>query len=112
MTTSDLMRLLAQTNLALAAGVIVVVLARRGVRRLFGASAAYGLWLLPALAALAVALPPRTVETAGQTMMASPGPIAALQALPAPALDGLGLTSGPNLAAVVLWGWIAGAVAM
>jgi len=112
MTPSDLVRLLAETNLALAAGVIVVVAARKGVRRLFGAAAAYGLWLLPALAAVAVSLPPRTVESPGPLLEASPGPIAALGELPAPALQGLALTPGADLATMVLWGWIAGAVAM
>jgi beta-lactamase regulating signal transducer with metallopeptidase domain len=109
MTTSDLARLLAETNLALAAGVIVVILARRWVRRLIGASAAYGLWLLPALAAAAVALPPRTVEIVGQPAAASPGPIFALSA---PVLEGARLAPRPDLAAVMVWAWMAGVAAM
>lgn len=52
-----------QANLALAAAALVVLMARRPVRRAFGARAAYGLWALPPLAALAGLAPKPAAET-------------------------------------------------
>ena len=56
---NDLIDLAVRVNLALAAGIAVVLLLRAPARRWFGARIAYFLWLLPALAAGACFLPPR-----------------------------------------------------
>lgn len=47
----------AQIVIALTVGLVVVMLLRRPIRALFGARAAYGLWLLVPVVALAVVLP-------------------------------------------------------
>ena len=54
---ADLLDALVRANLAAAAAILVVLLARRPVRRAFGARAAYWLWLLPPLMALAALAP-------------------------------------------------------
>ncbi|MFZ2029017.1 MAG: M56 family metallopeptidase [Vitreimonas sp.] len=56
---NDLIGLVVRVNLALAAGIAVVLLLRAPARRWFGARVAYFLWLLPVLAAGACFLPPR-----------------------------------------------------
>lgn len=56
---NDLIALVLRANLALAAGIAVVLLLRAPARRWFGARIAYVLWLLPVLAAGACFLPPR-----------------------------------------------------
>lgn len=56
---NDLIGLVVRLNLALAAGVVVVLVLRSPARRWFGARVAYFLWLLPVLAAGACFLPPR-----------------------------------------------------
>src|SRR5690348_4904374 len=56
---NDLIGLVVRVNLALAAGIVVVLLLRTPARRWFGARVAYFLWLLPVLAAGACFLPPR-----------------------------------------------------
>jgi len=56
---NDLIGLVVRVNLALAAGIAVVLLLRTPARRWFGARVAYFLWLLPVLAAGACFLPPR-----------------------------------------------------
>lgn len=57
----ELGAILLGVNLALAAGVAGVMVLRLPVRRLFGARVAYGLWILPVLAAVAMLLPARVV---------------------------------------------------
>jgi beta-lactamase regulating signal transducer with metallopeptidase domain len=52
---------LLRANLALAVAVVGVMVLRLPVRRLFGARVAYGLWILPPLAALAMLVPARVV---------------------------------------------------
>ena len=52
---------LLRANLALAVAVAGVMVLRLPVRRLFGARVAYGLWILPPLAALAMLVPARVV---------------------------------------------------
>lgn len=56
---NDLIGLVVRVNLALAAGIAVVLILRTPARRWFGARVAYFLWLLPVLAAGACFLPPR-----------------------------------------------------
>lgn len=58
---SDFLDLLVRANLAICAAVIVALLLRRPVRRLFGARTAYALWLIAPLATAAVLAPSRTV---------------------------------------------------
>ena len=70
--------LLLRANLAIAAAVLLVLILRRPVRALFGARAAYGLWLIAPLAALAVLLPARTVTVRAPV---APLPVAAPAAL-------------------------------
>ena len=59
---SDLLSLLVRANLALGAAVLLALILRRPVRSLFGARAAYALWLIAPLAVLAVLLPARTIR--------------------------------------------------
>lgn len=49
--------LFGQQLVALTAGLLLVLLLRRGLRRLFGAGSAFWLWLLPPLSLLGAALP-------------------------------------------------------
>ena len=58
---ADVLALLVRANLAVGAAVLLVLVLRRPVRGLFGARAAYGLWLIAPLAVVAVLLPARTV---------------------------------------------------
>ena len=53
----DLLEALFRTNVAAAASIVLVLLLRRPARRVFGARAAYALWLMVPLAALASLLP-------------------------------------------------------
>lgn len=66
---SDILSLLLRANLAIAAAVLLVLILRRPVRSMFGARAAYGLWLIAPLAVVAVLLPARIV-----TVPARPAP--------------------------------------
>ena len=61
---SEILALLLRANLAIAAAVLLVLILRRPVRSMFGARAAYGLWLIAPLAALAVLAPARVVSIA------------------------------------------------
>jgi beta-lactamase regulating signal transducer with metallopeptidase domain len=56
---TDFLLVLAKTNLAMIAAILMVALLRRPVRAGFGAGLAYALWLLVPVAALASLLPPR-----------------------------------------------------
>lgn len=76
---SDLLSLLVRANLALGAAVLLALILRRPVRSLFGARAAYALWLIAPLALVAVLLPARTVQVQAP---ASPPPLAQAQAEP------------------------------
>lgn len=58
---TDVLAVLLRVNLAVAVAVAGVMLLRLPVRRLFGARIAYGLWILPPLAALAMLVPARVV---------------------------------------------------
>ena len=83
---SEILSLLVRTNLALAAAVVLALTLCRPVRALFGAGAAYGLWLIAPLAVLAVQLPARvmTVATPVRSVAANTPPalIAALRPTP------------------------------
>ncbi len=58
---TEALAVLLRVNLALAVAVAGVMVLRLPVRRLFGARIAYGLWILPPLAALAMLVPARVV---------------------------------------------------
>jgi bla regulator protein blaR1 len=61
---SEFIAALARMNLAAAAAILAVLALRRPIRACFGARAAYALWLVVPLAALACLAPPRRIEGA------------------------------------------------
>jgi beta-lactamase regulating signal transducer with metallopeptidase domain len=89
---AELLTGLARANLAAAAAIIVVLTLRKPARRLFGARAAYALWIVAPLAALAVLLPARSARLA---VAPPPSPMATAHAL-------TGLPVGPGLIAPAL----------
>lgn len=120
MTMADLLAAMARINLALAAGILLVIVLRPLARRNFGARVTYALWMAPGIAGLASLLPPRIrLEPAPP---AAPVPTLPDFALPTPdaggwfrsetlaALDEPLLVLTPLQALVALWGL--GAVAM
>lgn len=60
MTPTDLFSALLRANLVGAAAILVVLILRRPLRRLFGPETAYAVWAAPPLAAFATLLPART----------------------------------------------------
>lgn len=96
---SEWIELLLRVNLALAAGVAVVMALRPLARRYFGARIAYGLWLLP-LAAAAMCFAPQRVEHVVLEPVSVPLGRAAPVAIETVAAQ------PPYL----LWAWIAGAL--
>ncbi|MES1157279.1 MAG: M56 family metallopeptidase [Alphaproteobacteria bacterium] len=100
----DLMDLALRANLVLAAAIVLALLVRAPMRRLFGARVAYALWLAPPLAAAMCFLPARTlVVTVPDTpsalpFLVTPPPIVAA---PAPTVD---------LPVVLLSVWLGGAL--
>lgn len=70
--TADLLMGLLKVNLAASVLILLVLAARRSVRRAFGARAAYGLWAIPVLGAIASLLPARIREVAGEAYVALP----------------------------------------
>ena len=84
---ADLLALLVRANLAIGAAILLILVLRRPVRSLFGARAAYGLWLVAPLAALAVLLPARTITIPARAVaptIASTAPAPTAIAAPAP----------------------------
>ncbi|MDO1559368.1 M56 family metallopeptidase [Brevundimonas sp. 2R-24] len=59
---ADLLALLLKAALASGLATLVIIALRKAARRLAGAEVAYTLWLLVPLAALALLVPPRTVQ--------------------------------------------------
>jgi TonB family protein len=100
--TADLLFGLLRANLLAALAVALVFLLRGPVRRAFGARVAYGLWALPLLAGLAVALPQPAAETLPVVAQAT---AAAGRALPRAA-------TSPDSLQLALWLWLAGALAV
>jgi beta-lactamase regulating signal transducer with metallopeptidase domain len=102
---SDALLFVLAMNVAAAAAALVVLALRIPVRRLFGASVAYGLWSLVPLAAMGMLLPSRTVLVAApQAAGASFDALSA--AAPGPAGP-----AAPDLTPFALALWIAGALA-
>jgi len=107
---ADVLTGLLKANLAAAAAVVAVLVLRGPTRRLFGARAAYGLWALPLLAALAVFLPHPQIATPIAPMVLDASAMAdEFVASAAPVAQA---ARGPDLPALLLGGWIAGAVLM
>jgi beta-lactamase regulating signal transducer with metallopeptidase domain len=64
---SDLLITLAKLNLAAAAAILIVLVLRRPILRLFGAQAVYALWLIVPMAAIASLLPALRTVTVTST---------------------------------------------
>lgn len=102
MTSTELLQTLLQTTLASSAACALVLLLRTPARRHLSAGAAYGLWAMVPLAALAVLLPPpRTVVVAEAVAAGHIGPLLAVPVLP---------VSGLGRADALLGLWIIGAL--
>lgn len=109
---SDLLLDLIRANLALSAAVVLVLLLRAPVGRRLGAQAAYWLWVVPPLAALASLLPARTLMVTvsaaaplSATEIAPPGALRAAAELPVlPPPDVL------DVAGLAVAAWIVGAL--
>ncbi len=102
MTASEILALAARLNLALAAAIVLVVVLRLPARRLFGARAAYRLWLTPMAAVLALLVPARSnvfnvdASVIGEAFLT---------------LDRAGVARGFDPAVAALLGWLVGACA-
>ena len=94
MAAGEILNLLARTNLAAAAAIVVVVALRKVARPRFGARLVYGLWLLPLLAAAAVLAPARVV-----TIAARAGPVGDIVL---PVFEGSAPVSAPVAVAATL----------
>lgn len=99
---SDVFFILCGVNLGLAAAVGLVLILRLPVRALFGAGVAYGLWILPPLAAIAMLLPARVM-----VMSVSP-PVAAVGYPPGVAEATIATHQGPAVIVPALLIWAAG----
>jgi beta-lactamase regulating signal transducer with metallopeptidase domain len=62
MTAPDILALLLAANIAGSVGILLVIALRPAARQWIGARAAYGLWLIPLVAALAAMLPARSAD--------------------------------------------------
>ena len=96
----DALPLLARANLAGSIAIAVVALLRRPVRSMFGAPAAYGLWGIPLMMALASLVP------APEGGPIAPSVLAAMSGLPAAA----SLRSGSSWPALLGGVWALGAL--
>lgn len=102
---------LLRANLAAAAAILVVLLLRRPVAHRFGAGAAYALWAVAPLAALASLMPARRVLVVEPA--AAPASVSAVEPLaaaPAPTVATLPIAS-LDVTPVLLALWLAGAFA-
>jgi bla regulator protein BlaR1 len=101
---SGLFVTLIELNIAAAAAILFVLLARQPATRAFGPHAAYALWSMVPVAMLATFLPERTTETVVTEFLIGglPASLAHMQA-----------SGGASwLPALVMAAWIAGAVAL
>ncbi len=103
----DLLSLMLRFNLALAAAIVLVLIARTPVQRWFGARIAYAMWLIPPLAATMCFLPPRT-ETVTAPPLGAPDYVSSLGAFMAPPPDTSALAI--DLTFVLVLVWIGGAL--
>jgi TonB family protein len=101
----EILTALARANLAAAVAVVLVLGLRGLLRKGFGARAAYGLWLLPLMAAAAAQIPHPQIETPLNPLVASASLAADAFVASAPAS-----AHGPGLASLVLSVWATGAL--
>jgi beta-lactamase regulating signal transducer with metallopeptidase domain len=101
---SDALLVLVRVNLAAAAAVVLVMILRRPVRRLFGARVGYGLWAVVPLFAAAMLLPARVVTLARPAAPTAEF-VSAVGAGYAPSRQPVDVSS------ILLWLWMAGAAA-
>jgi TonB family protein len=105
MAASELVDVLIKMNLAAAVAIVFVIAVRKIVRVRFGAGLAYGLWLLPLLAAIAALIPARVITVTAPLLPAAPAflPPAGASAAPPPiAFDWNPLIVGLWLAGTVV----------
>jgi beta-lactamase regulating signal transducer with metallopeptidase domain len=103
---------LARANLAAAAAILLVLVVRKPARRLFGARPAYGLWLIPMLAVLAVFAPHPAAPLPSPPALIAPLADTATQmadVVTAEAPRAMGAV--PNLTTVLFGLWLVGALA-
>lgn len=106
---SDALLVLLRVNLAASAALVVVLLLRALVRRMFGARVAYGLWALVALAAAAMLAPARVVVVNAPVVTQSAwvmGPLAN-----GGLVGGVPAHAAPSGATILLAFWLGGVVA-
>lgn len=92
---------LARVNLAIAAAIVLVLLARKPLRALFGARIAYAAWAVVLLAGLAVLAPARVQSVAAPVATRS-APVASPDAAVAAAATPGTIKAGPLVSKVVL----------
>jgi TonB family protein len=96
MTANEALALLVRVNLALSAAVVVVAMLRAPARRLFGARAAYRLWLLPPAAMMAMLVPARSIVVEAHGSSVGLAELAFGPSAP-------GFTPGASMSALILW---------
>jgi TonB family protein len=106
-TAEPILRTLLEANLAAGAAVLLVLLLRHPLRARCGAAAAYGLWLLPPVAALGSLIPARVATVAPTAEIGDPVAAAAGVVLGAPAPAALTF----DVASILVILWLAGAAA-
>jgi TonB family protein len=77
----DALSLVARANLAGSVAIAAVALLRRPVRSVFGASAAYGLWAVPCIMALAALVPVPAGGPIAPIVLGAPGGLPAMASL-------------------------------
>lgn len=102
MTANEIIALAARINLAMAAGIVLVILLRPSARRLFGPRAAYRLWLAPLAAGAAQLVPARSTIVGAEASGIGQAFLS---------LDSAALTPGIDAAVVALACWLIGALA-
>ncbi|HZZ33423.1 MAG TPA: TonB family protein [Phenylobacterium sp.] len=103
---------LARANLAAAAAILLVLLARKPARQMLGARAAYGLWLIPVLAVLAVFAPhPAAPLPSAPALIAPFADTATQMAVVVTAEAPRAMSLVPNLTTVLFVLWLVGVLA-
>lgn len=120
--TPEILSDLIRANLAMSAAIVLVLALRLPVRRWLGARAGYQLWLIPAIAVLAIALPPRMIivqapaatpltaiaATPAAVVAPTPGPQAAPPPPTLQAAPDKRSSSWPQARTLLLVGWLIG----
>ncbi len=109
---SELVLLLLRLNLAAGAAILLVLVLRVPMRRIFGARIAYALWLIVPAAALAALLPPRIATLPAQSAAIPQSPAAAeTAALASPAADPVAIIAALDPSPAIALIWLLGAIA-